>query len=320
MKNSDLGLKARMMDALSVEALPSYGFGAWSVGPHLDYRWQAQITSLANSGGTNLKGEAYFIGLGVRREFTERLFVQGAIDFVGEYDFGKNTSIDQDDKLTSPLELRLKTGYVFIPSVPRLTFDADLQYMSFRNIRIAGINLSAKTSEIMVAVGLTYRLGGNSPGEMSEPKAESASPSTNTQNGDLSPTKDAPNTAPALGAAADSPTNGEPEIAFAIDSSELTESSKAAVDRIVTSLAQNPAAKIKVDGHTDSTGTLLINGPLSRKRAASVRTYLTEKGIAPNRIVIKGYGPSRPIGDNASEAGRAQNRRVEIHISGGPTK
>jgi outer membrane protein OmpA-like peptidoglycan-associated protein len=72
--------------------------------------------------------------------------------------------------------------------------------------------------------------------------------------------------------------------------------------------------KVEVQGHTDNQGPHNYNVTLSDGRAASVRKYLVDHGIKEDRIVSKGYGPDKPIADNGSEDGRAQNRRVEIHI------
>ena len=72
---------------------------------------------------------------------------------------------------------------------------------------------------------------------------------------------------------------------------------------------------IDVNGHTDSTGSLQHNEMLSQRRAESVAGYLTGQGIQQRRVSALGFGPSRPVASNASEAGRAQNRRVEITIA-----
>lgn len=72
---------------------------------------------------------------------------------------------------------------------------------------------------------------------------------------------------------------------------------------------------IDVNGHTDSTGSLQHNQDLSQRRAQSVAGYLGSQGIDQRRISAVGFGPSQPVASNASEAGRAQNRRVEIQIA-----
>jgi outer membrane protein OmpA-like peptidoglycan-associated protein len=71
---------------------------------------------------------------------------------------------------------------------------------------------------------------------------------------------------------------------------------------------------IDVYGHTDPSGGDGINIPLSQNRAQSVATYLAQRGVNSARIATQGFGSSRPIADNGTEAGRAANRRVEIRI------
>jgi outer membrane protein OmpA-like peptidoglycan-associated protein len=71
--------------------------------------------------------------------------------------------------------------------------------------------------------------------------------------------------------------------------------------------------RVQIEGHTDNRGSLLYNQRLSEKRAQSVQQYLVQHfAIAPERLPIKGYGPSKPIAPNNSEAGRSQNRRIEV--------
>ncbi|MEZ4460755.1 MAG: OmpA family protein [bacterium] len=87
------------------------------------------------------------------------------------------------------------------------------------------------------------------------------------------------------------------------------------LDDVVAILRDNPNINIRVEGHTDSRGSDKSNKKLSDARASSVRLYLIERGIDPSRIESIGYGEERPIDDNSTEAGRATNRRVEIHIT-----
>ena len=92
----------------------------------------------------------------------------------------------------------------------------------------------------------------------------------------------------------------------------LTENSKTILDIVARSLTDWPEVKVEVGGHTDSTGSDKINNELSQRRAESVRAYLIERGIAPDRLTAKGYGKSKPIADNATKNGREKNRRVEL--------
>lgn len=82
-------------------------------------------------------------------------------------------------------------------------------------------------------------------------------------------------------------------------------------------IKEDPLSKIVVEGHTDSQGSADYNQGLSEERAQTVRDYLVGRGIASDRITSQGFGLSRPIADNKSEEGRANNRRVEIVVKPG---
>jgi outer membrane protein OmpA-like peptidoglycan-associated protein len=78
----------------------------------------------------------------------------------------------------------------------------------------------------------------------------------------------------------------------------------------------HPSLQVQVEGHTDSVGSEDYNQQLSERRADSVRTYLVRQGIAPGAVGTAGYGESQPVVSNNTPAGRQQNRRVELVISG----
>ena len=99
---------------------------------------------------------------------------------------------------------------------------------------------------------------------------------------------------------------------FKTGSAELDPASTAVLDGVAESLQAWPDVKIEVGGHTDSVGSAAKNRTLSQARADTVRNYLIGKGIAADRITAKGYGPDKPIADNATADGKAKNRRVEI--------
>jgi outer membrane protein OmpA-like peptidoglycan-associated protein len=80
--------------------------------------------------------------------------------------------------------------------------------------------------------------------------------------------------------------------------------------------SRDPDSPIVVEGYTDSQGSRRFNERLSKERAESVRTYLISKGVAPDRIRAAGMGPDKPVADNSSPEGRANNRRVEIVVDG----
>jgi outer membrane protein OmpA-like peptidoglycan-associated protein len=104
-------------------------------------------------------------------------------------------------------------------------------------------------------------------------------------------------------------------VLFASNESSLLPSAQVKLNEVGTSLTQQDAeSKITVEGHTDSQGTATYNQDLSQRRAQSVRDYLVSRGIAADRVTAQGFGLSRPIADNASAEGRADNRRVEIVV------
>lgn len=88
------------------------------------------------------------------------------------------------------------------------------------------------------------------------------------------------------------------------------------LDRLVKYLQDNPSARVEIQGHTDSRGSVALNNRLSKNRAMSVMNYLIGKGIAANRLVANGYGSSQPADTNNTPEGRANNRRVEVKILG----
>jgi len=80
-----------------------------------------------------------------------------------------------------------------------------------------------------------------------------------------------------------------------------------------------PDTDLVIEGHTDNTGKKKNNQKLSEDRAQSVIAYLTSAGVASRRMTGRGYADDRPVADNATEAGRKQNRRVEVQIQANET-
>ncbi|HEX5660320.1 MAG TPA: OmpA family protein [Polyangiales bacterium] len=107
-------------------------------------------------------------------------------------------------------------------------------------------------------------------------------------------------------------------VLFASGKSELLPSAQAKLSEVANALTQNsPDATIVVEGHTDSQGNEAFNLDLSTRRATAVRDYLATHGVAQDRIRAEGLGFSRPIADNKTTEGRANNRRVEIVVQNG---
>lgn len=105
------------------------------------------------------------------------------------------------------------------------------------------------------------------------------------------------------------------KIAFPSASSELPASANPVLDEIAAALATYADIdRVVVEGHTDNAGDAAKNKDLSDRRAKAVVKYLTDKGIAADRLVGEGFGQERPIADNATEEGKANNRRVDFAI------
>lgn len=102
------------------------------------------------------------------------------------------------------------------------------------------------------------------------------------------------------------------KIQFAKAKSTILPESFAILDEVAEALAAAPLVRIAIEGHTSSEGSTAYNLKLSQARANSVRQYLIEHGIDPNRMVADGYGELVPLTSNETEAGREKNRRVEF--------
>ena len=88
----------------------------------------------------------------------------------------------------------------------------------------------------------------------------------------------------------------------------------AVLGSIVAILKEYPTSKFMIEGHTDSDGSNALNQTLSENRAAAVKNYLVENGIAADRLNSAGYGETKPIDSNKTKKGKANNRRVEVKL------
>ncbi|HEY1028601.1 MAG TPA: OmpA family protein [Pseudomonas sp.] len=103
-------------------------------------------------------------------------------------------------------------------------------------------------------------------------------------------------------------------ITFGSNSADIASSFYPTLNSLVLVFKEFNKNGVNIVGHTDSTGSQELNQSLSQRRAQSVANYLTANGVPGQRISAYGAGPSQPIASNANEAGRAQNRRVEINL------
>ncbi len=104
-------------------------------------------------------------------------------------------------------------------------------------------------------------------------------------------------------------------ITFDFNSAAIKPEARPALDQVAQTLVAYPSTFVDVSGHTDSVGTDAVNQKLSEQRAQSVADYLAYQGVNRARIAARGYGKQFPVASNDTDAGRAQNRRVEIKLS-----
>jgi outer membrane protein OmpA-like peptidoglycan-associated protein len=106
-----------------------------------------------------------------------------------------------------------------------------------------------------------------------------------------------------------------PKVRFESDQDSLTPESYETLDLIVKLMLGDEHLKVEIFAHTDNVGSEEDNLELSRRRAKAVGDYLARKGVPPPSIRYRGFGASKPIADNATEEGRAKNRRVEFYVT-----
>jgi outer membrane protein OmpA-like peptidoglycan-associated protein len=101
---------------------------------------------------------------------------------------------------------------------------------------------------------------------------------------------------------------------FDVNSHSLRGATQGNLNELARILNKYPDTDVLIEGHTDSTGSEELNQALSERRAQSVSNYLLRQAVSKDRLITIGYGESQPIADNATAAGRQQNRRVEVAI------
>jgi outer membrane protein OmpA-like peptidoglycan-associated protein len=107
-------------------------------------------------------------------------------------------------------------------------------------------------------------------------------------------------------------------VQFATGTADLNATARESLSRLAGIVASYPDLNFKIEGHTDNVGSAETNNVLSLRRAISVRDFLIGQRVAASNIDAEGLGSTHPVGNNGTSDGRAQNRRVEIVISGGP--
>ena len=114
-------------------------------------------------------------------------------------------------------------------------------------------------------------------------------------------------------------TLGDRQVHFATGQSDIPANGEAILIDVAKAMKDHATWTIRIEGYTDNVGSKAANLQLSQRRADSVKNWLADHGVDQSRITAKGYGESKPVADNSTDSGRAQNRRVEIVRTGGDT-
>jgi len=109
-------------------------------------------------------------------------------------------------------------------------------------------------------------------------------------------------------------------VLFASNKSQLLPGAQNSLDQVAEAIKSQDDKKVLIEGHTDSRGSDATNQALSKARADAVGSFFISKGVPADRVTTAGLGPSRPVADNNTAEGRANNRRVEIVIQQGEAK
>lgn len=183
------------------------------------------------------------------------------------------------------------------------------------------IPTESQFGDVIWNIGLSFDFGGKPPPPPPPPPAEPVPPPPNPDldgDGVLNERDKCPNTRP--GAVVD--LDGcEVEavieldgVHFDFDKATLRPEAKTVLDEAAALLSTTERVIVEVAGHTDSKGSEEYNLGLSNRRAAAVKDYLAAQGVKATRLTAMGYGESRPVASNDTDAGRAENRRVELII------
>lgn len=104
------------------------------------------------------------------------------------------------------------------------------------------------------------------------------------------------------------------DVLFASGKADIAPGAQRHIDKLAEFLNKNPNRNLLIEGHTDNTGGEDLNIKLSQQRAEAVRDLLVSRGVSPQRITTRGYGPKYPLVSNDSAAGRQQNRRIDVLV------
>ena len=340
--NPDRGIADRDMGATSIKALPGWRLGDdWLVGLDLNYTFQRQITSVADAGNTDWAGKGYLAGIGAQYYPSLDWALQLALDFIGEYDFDRDTVAGQNDVLRQPLSLKAKAHYFLGKGIP-ISVDAVVGYTSWGALKVGGVEAAQRSNEWIAGLGLTYHFGRSTESEpvSAAPAATPVPPPMPTPlvPPPLEPTPSptpspTPQSAPVIPPSNDAEPSDSSDksvittektatglriniasAAFATGSSKISGEFRDTLSVAAKGIATGSVKSVTVRGHTDNTGSAKINARLSKERAENVKAILVESGIPSEKISVFGIGAKKPIATNTTREGREQNRRVEIEV------
>lgn len=294
--NSDMDLKDRTMTALKLEGLFGYRLNSqWMLGPNLSYGLHQQQTSSSSVEGTNLAGRSWLLGAGTQYLMNEKWAFQGAIDFLGQYNFDKKTISGKKSHLDTPIGLRLKAQH-FINNL--WSADIGLNFQSWQKFHEGSSSHNEETTYWSIGLGLTYHFGRGSadsrPIDAIEEKKNA--PITETEKSEVKEKLKI---------------EGE---GFSPYEVQLPAKLKEKLNQVAPDFLKKSVRRIIIRGYTDTSGPESLNKELSQGRAEAAKTALVEAGVDPDKISTIGMGPQDPIDDNGTIEGRSRNRRVEIEV------
>lgn len=246
------------------------------------------------------------------RMFPKKVYhvlLQAGIGYVRYYDFdAANTSDTRDD-----LALKGRIGFEYMATPDLMVaLQADYYRLNYGSDTPDDLNVWAPM------LAMTYYFGKS---EAAAPAAPADPAKVDTDGDGIFDTEDqCPGTpagqqVTAFGCAKTEKLEFTLKVQFAPGKSEIDPKFTADLDKFAEFLVKYPETKAEIEGHTDNTGAEKLNYRISQKRAEAVQKYLIDKlKIEKSRLTAKGYGPSQPVGDNATPEGRESNRRVVAHV------
>lgn len=312
-------LEDRFVALGGVDSLLGVNFRGITFGLHLEYDILGQVTPLSQTSRTNSKGTISSLGIGMRYFWNDDYYFAILIDMASNYVFSEKTIGAENDKVNSPVALRVKVGKKL--DWPYLvTLDGIFNYSSYRNFHIGGRDYDWDSKLWSVGMALTWHFGKAPvyvPTMEHEKSVVVAAPESGATSNSTSVDKDISKDIAKSDSSVMAPGETSRERIsskyifspnrYRIDARMITE-----LRPIVSRMKSNPHVRAEIEGYSDTSGEEKLNTFLSKARAESVRKYLIEKKIESRRIKAIGMGDQNPVATNETKTGRANNRRYEI--------